>query len=288
MFITLVQSRSIPLSQLESVLPLILERSKDKAANVRKASIQFLSTALEYNPYGPKLALSAFSQKLEEATKQDAGHNEDPAENNDNPRNNKSPSKQIQKKFYQQAVRFIKIIHQAIIVLSQLLESKTQSDILQSIEFLVKAKLFGIEHCDHGIRRLMVLIWSNEPPIQQAVTQAFSKLYLASKSPSKVIKLALVCNIGELASMEEVFKRLGNDSFSPQTVKSLWNIFSTYGKADEASKIVDARGALMVLSMLANSDRKLKFSLFIKKKLNPQVLQTCLSSYTKQPKSKGT
>jgi len=63
-------------------------------------------------------------------------------------------------KFYEEAVSFIKIMHQAVPILCKLLGSNNSTDVLESIEFFVAASNFKIENANDGVRKMLMLIWS--------------------------------------------------------------------------------------------------------------------------------
>lgn len=79
------------------------------------------------------------------------------------------------------AVRFIAEIEKSTSVLCnvstlpqcvphwwQLLSSKTSSDVLECIHFFVAAHEFRLSSANVGVRRMLVLVWSKELPIQEA------------------------------------------------------------------------------------------------------------------------
>ena len=63
-------------------------------------------------------------------------------------------------------------------ILCQLLGSKTNSDILETINFFIAAHEFGLNQSEEGIRRMAALIWSRDPVVKKAVVGAFERLYI--------------------------------------------------------------------------------------------------------------
>ena len=51
----ILYSKAVPLSRQGNIVDLIMGRLRDKSANVRKYSVQFLKVALVGNPYGAKV-----------------------------------------------------------------------------------------------------------------------------------------------------------------------------------------------------------------------------------------
>jgi hypothetical protein len=66
-WLELVSAKAIPLARYASVAALAADRVADKAASVRKFAMQLLARMLEFNPFGPSLALSPLQALLERA-----------------------------------------------------------------------------------------------------------------------------------------------------------------------------------------------------------------------------
>ncbi len=62
----------------------------------------------------------------------------------------------------------------------QLLGSKNNTDVEQSIHFFVTAKSFSIEASQEGVRKMLMLIWSKEANIKAMVIDAYDQLYIKS------------------------------------------------------------------------------------------------------------
>ena len=69
-------------------------------------------------------------------------------------------------------------VQECIPVICQLLGSKNTTDILEAINFLVTATEFGVAAATTGVRKMMVLVWSQEQTVREAVTGAYRQLYL--------------------------------------------------------------------------------------------------------------
>ena len=59
-----------------------------------------------------------------------------------------------------------------------LLASKNVTEALESIHFFVTGFKLGAPNMMMGIRRMLVLIWSREQAIKEAVVDAYRQLYL--------------------------------------------------------------------------------------------------------------
>ena len=79
---------------------------------------------------------------------------------------------------FQDSMEFVNLLQKAIPVLCQLLESKNNTDVLESIDFFVTSYEFGLNNAMLGIHRMLGLVWSKEEPIKLAVVEAYRRLYL--------------------------------------------------------------------------------------------------------------
>lgn len=78
----------------------------------------------------------------------------------------------------QDCVTFAKLVQEAVPILCQLLVSKTNSDVLEAVSFFVSAFEFGVTNSQEGVRKMMVLVWSKEEAVKEAVVAAYRQLYL--------------------------------------------------------------------------------------------------------------
>lgn len=69
-------------------------------------------------------------------------------------------------------------MRKAIPALCQLLQSKTSTDVLETIDFFISAYEFGLSHSEEGIRRMANLVWSRDAVVKKAVVSAFERLYI--------------------------------------------------------------------------------------------------------------
>jgi condensin complex subunit 1 len=79
-------------------------------------------------------------------------------------------------------MNFLASIQKCIPTIAQLLGSKNISDVLEGIDFFVTGFEFGMTDTMVGIRRMLVLIWSKEQVVKEAVVNAYRRLYMNSQS----------------------------------------------------------------------------------------------------------
>lgn len=73
---------------------------------------------------------------------------------------------------------FAEEMDKAINVISGLLHCEQGQVIQDTIEFLTTASLFGFNQSETGIREMLLLVWSGETSIKEAVATAYKTLYL--------------------------------------------------------------------------------------------------------------
>ena len=82
----------------------------------------------------------------------------------------------------QDCVKFVQHLESATPVVCQLLGSKTVSDVLEAINFFVMCHEFGISTSKEGVRKMLVLVWSRETAVKEALTTAYKRLYVTQSS----------------------------------------------------------------------------------------------------------
>ena len=119
----------------------------------------------------------------------------------------------------------------------EMMRSKVVSDVLESIEFICVAKLFGIDGAERAISKSLSLVWSQDERLRNAVVSTYVRLYLTNHGQlSKKDHAKLVVNnllhiistatSGELASLEKLVGLFISGSHIPDlALKELWQIY---------------------------------------------------------------
>ncbi|XP_066912331.1 condensin complex subunit 1-like [Clytia hemisphaerica] len=165
--------------------------------------------------------------------------------------------------YLKDCVNFAHQMRRAIPILCQHLGSKTNSDVLETMDFFIAAHEFGLAHSEEGIRRMANLVWSRDPIVKKAVVTAFERLYLdiACDNPrnkptlivNSLTSLITSANLGELTSLEELLCELMKQDLIPQNVvQLLWQRFAL--KLPQTTE-KEQRGALNILSMVAGAEK---------------------------------
>ena len=63
-------------------------------------------------------------------------------------------------------------------VITQLLGSKNSTDVIESLQFLTSAFKFGLKGAPEAVRKSLVLVWSSEQQICEALVMMYKKLFL--------------------------------------------------------------------------------------------------------------
>lgn len=290
----LTEAKCIPLARVSQVAHLALDRLQDKAVQVRKNAIQLLIAMLEYNNFGASLSLDPFASRAragaeqlkakllakQQQQQQTAGKliwEKDTEEEGESLVSDKAAIAQDEAENAQllkerealdmhfEAVKFIEVFNIASPILCQLLNSKTSSDILECVRFFVVAHEFQIDSAPIGIRKMLVLIWSKEPPVVEAVMEAYRRLYigncdftlvreiqsgLALSIARNFIRLPTGASMSYLTSLEELLSKMTKSNLMPlPVISALWDVFSNAAGNDESSRL----NSLTLLSMLSSS-----------------------------------
>ena len=67
---------------------------------------------------------------------------------------------------------------------SQLLGSKSTSDVMEALEFLCTAQEFHLPGASAGMRRALVLIWSSDGQVKEMLLSHYTRLYLTTEEDS--------------------------------------------------------------------------------------------------------
>ncbi|CAL1534663.1 unnamed protein product [Lymnaea stagnalis] len=164
--------------------------------------------------------------------------------------------------YLKNSLTFALQVQQCIPVVCQLLGSKNTTDVLEAIHFFVTAVEFGVSAAVVGVRRMMVLIWSQEATVRDAVVDAYRTLYLEPKDKNqRFIASSIVKNLsglvvgstcGDLTSLEALVTQfVKSGHIGPQVIKALWERFNDKSNAVSEE---DARAAVHLIAMCAQAE----------------------------------
>ncbi|XP_022241936.1 condensin complex subunit 1-like [Limulus polyphemus] len=175
---------------------------------------------------------------------------------------NEVTKQQILVQYLKDSVQFAQKIQVALPVVCQLLGSRTVSDVLEAIDFFVTAFEFGVRDAMSGIQRMLLLVWSKETAVKDAVVSAYRRLYLCPEGGNTRAKAVAVvqnltalvqtCNLGERTSLEHLLEEfMKSGDLSSTVIQVLWERFSKRGPSVTSH---DSHAALVLLGMAAGAE----------------------------------
>ncbi|KAL4995708.1 armadillo-type protein [Aspergillus recurvatus] len=175
---------------------------------------------------------------------------------------------QLTRKYYNEAIRFIEVLHAASNIVTQLLSSKNKSEAIEAMDFFVMLDAYKVETSRTGIRRMLRLIWtkgnSDEGKgVQTHLIDCYKGLFFEAPdlfSPNdaanyiarNMISLTFGATPAELTCLEQLLSTMMKAGhISDAVIAKLWQVYGVQKK--EISR-TQRRGAIIVLGMIALAD----------------------------------
>lgn len=175
---------------------------------------------------------------------------------------------QLTRKYYNEALRFIEVLHSGSTVVSQLLSSRNKSEVIEAMDFFVVLDAYKVETARSGIRRMLRLIWtkgnSDEGKgVQSHLIDCYKGLFFdapdsfgpndaANYIARNMISLTFGSTPAELTCLEQLLSTMMKAGHIPDAViAKLWQVYSVQKKDISRTQ---RRGAIIVLGMLALAD----------------------------------
>jgi condensin complex subunit 1 len=76
----------------------------------------------------------------------------------------------------------VELVSSAFPVICQLLHSRQVTDVVEAIDFFTSAFQFGMADAIIGVQQMLVLVWSRDQAVKDAVAVAYKKLYLFTEN----------------------------------------------------------------------------------------------------------
>ncbi|KAF5581984.1 condensin complex subunit 1 [Fusarium pseudocircinatum] len=174
----------------------------------------------------------------------------------------------LTRRYYNEALKFIDVIHDATTTICQLLGSRNKSEVIEAMDFFEVGDAYNIEQNKVGIRRMLRLIWtkgnSDEGKgVQTHLIECYRRLFFEapdSFSPNdsaiyiarNMISLTFGATPAELTSLEQLLATMMKGGMIPEVViNKLWQV---YGVQKREISRTQRRGAIIVLGMLATAN----------------------------------
>lgn len=175
---------------------------------------------------------------------------------------------QLTRKYYNEALRFIEVLHSGSTVVSQLLSSRNKSEVIEAMDFFVVLDAYKVETARSGIRRMLRLIWtkgnSDEGKgVQTHLIDCYKGLFFdapdsfslndaANYIARNMISLTFGSTPAELTCLEQLLSTMMKAGhISEAVIAKLWQVYGVQKK--EISR-TQRRGAIIVLGMIALAD----------------------------------
>lgn len=174
----------------------------------------------------------------------------------------------LTKRYYNEALKFIDVLHNATGTICQLLGSRNKSEVIEAMEYFEVGDAYNIEENKVGIRRMLRLIWtkgnSDEGKgVQTHLIDCYRRLFFEapdSFSPNdaanyiarNMISLTFGATPAELTSLEQLLATMMKGGMIPDVViNKLWQV---YGVQKREISRTQRRGAIIILGMLATAN----------------------------------
>ncbi|OAR05996.1 hypothetical protein LLEC1_04090, partial [Akanthomyces lecanii] len=174
----------------------------------------------------------------------------------------------LTRRYYNEALKFIDVLHDATGIICQLLGSRNKSEVIEAIDYFEVGDAYNIEQNKVGIRRMLRLIWtkgnSDEGKgVQTHLIECYRRLFFeapdsfssndaANYIARNMISLTFGATPAELTSLEQLLATMMKGGIIPDVVVSkLWQVYGVQKR--EISK-TQRRGAIIVLGMLATAN----------------------------------
>ncbi|EGO04014.1 hypothetical protein SERLA73DRAFT_69808 [Serpula lacrymans var. lacrymans S7.3] len=180
----------------------------------------------------------------------------------------------LRKKYYAEALNFIRMVEGATDMITQLLGSTNKAEVLESMEFFRVAWEYQFDSAEKGIKRMLHLIWAKDnnstseegkelKGVRSRLLECYRSLYFeplpdmepkqqVNRIAKNMIELTYDATLAELTSLEEMLRSMMDDGQIHQDVISkLWQVYSSDRPLPKSQR----RGAIIVIGMLALAKR---------------------------------
>lgn len=177
---------------------------------------------------------------------------------------------QMLKKFYSEANKFIDTLISSSEIITQLLASKTKTEVLEAMDFFVVADAYKLDSARDGIRRMLHLIWTKATSdegkgVTTHLLECYRGLYfdpppaLSSNDATNFVAKSMIsltygATLAELTSLEQLLRTMAQDGLiNEEVIVKLWQVFGVQKRDISKSQ---RRGAIIILGMLALANRE--------------------------------
>lgn len=275
-----LRNGALPIARRARVLAAVIGRIQDKSSNVRRRAIQMLGDFLRTHPFcveGGELSLRYFAGRLQEIDRLIAASAipDGPAAGDEADLEGRQPAAfdpakistlLLQKRYYTDALQFVRQLEAVVPTLCMLLASTTRTEVVDVMDFFVEAHLYRLDGAAAGLRRMMHLVWERDlsyedgtrHSVKEYLFEAYRKVYLETdarlggRERCEQVALNLVAMTGgatmaELASLEPIVVAMLQKQWLPDgVVAALFGLL-----AAPAGASAQRRAALVLLAVVS-------------------------------------
>lgn len=123
--------------------------------------------------------------------------------------------------FYSDWLEFSKKIGEAVPKIEEYLMSKTNTDVIEAVDFFTTGYLFKVKDTSTGMRRMLSLVWTGDKEKRAAVTKAYHRVLFQTDFQGRAHSLKVVENLttflqetngGEYYALETLTKEWVDDN----------------------------------------------------------------------------
>ncbi|KAH7930002.1 hypothetical protein BV22DRAFT_1028970 [Leucogyrophana mollusca] len=180
----------------------------------------------------------------------------------------------LKKKYYSEALNFIRMLEGAVDVVAQLLGSTNKAEVLEAMEFFRVCWEYRFDGAEVGIKRMLHLVWSKDnnstsedgkelKGVRARLLECYRSLYFealpdmepkqqVNRIAKNMIELTYDATLAELTSLEEMMRSMMDDGqIHGDVIAKLWQVYSSPKQIPRSQR----RGAIIILGMLALAKR---------------------------------
>ncbi|KAI0000131.1 non-SMC mitotic condensation complex subunit 1-domain-containing protein [Russula compacta] len=180
----------------------------------------------------------------------------------------------LRKRYYSEALNFIRQVEEAAQMIFQLLGSTHKAEVLEAMEFFRVAHEYQLDSAEIGIKKMLHLIWSKDNSsmsedgkelkgVRSRLLECYRSLYFdplpdmepkqqVNRIAKNMIELTYDATLAELTSLEEMMRfMMDDDQIHSDVVNKLWQVYSSERPLPKQQR----RGAIIIIGMLALARR---------------------------------
>ncbi|CAR28118.1 ZYRO0D14256p [Zygosaccharomyces rouxii] len=179
--------------------------------------------------------------------------------------------------YYEDAIEFIKDIHESLKLAANLLFSRNRNEVLETMDYFVLADAYGLEPSIIGVKKMLHLVWmkgTNDEGtnISSHLVSCYEQLFLTAPDgfnyrerssfiAKNLIQLTIGASVADIASLEQLMIMMYNQQLiDEEVINILWSIYSSAGgDKEQAVKFSQKQyhGSVIILGMISLANHEI-------------------------------